>query len=126
VLEQGRAALLQGHEVAGFVVRNAVEPAAVQDADPLEGQGAEGSLVAGAASSVRLVEGFRPEGAGDGLGGPLHEGLPDEFAAAIAPVHPSLVAAALHDRSDAGALLERRGCREAVAVLAEGHQRRGA
>jgi hypothetical protein len=51
VLEQGCAALLQGHEVSGFVVADAVETAAVQDADPLEGQGAQRGL-AGAASSV--------------------------------------------------------------------------
>lgn len=58
MLEQGCAALLQGHEVAGFVVRNAVEPAAVRDTDPLEGEGAQGGLMAGPASTVRSVEGF--------------------------------------------------------------------
>ena len=31
MLEQGRATLLQGHEVAGFVVGHTVEPAAVKD-----------------------------------------------------------------------------------------------
>jgi hypothetical protein len=50
VLEQGCATLLQGHEVSGFV-GDAVEPAAVQDANPLEGQGAQRGLVVGAASA---------------------------------------------------------------------------
>jgi hypothetical protein len=81
VLEQGCAALLEGHEVAGFVVGHAVEPAAVQDADPLEGQGTQGGLVSCTASAEGFIEGFGPEGARDGLGRPLDEGLADEFAA---------------------------------------------
>lgn len=60
MLEQGCATLLQGHEISGFVVGNAVEPAAVQDADPLGGEGTQRGLVAGAASLVGLIEGFRP------------------------------------------------------------------
>lgn len=55
MLEQWCAALLQGHEVAGFIVRHAVEPAAVQDADPLEGQRAQRGLVAGAAGRARGI-----------------------------------------------------------------------
>ena len=56
-LGQGRAALLQGHEVAGFVVGHTVEPAAVKDADPLERKGAQGGLVACTASSLGFVVG---------------------------------------------------------------------
>jgi hypothetical protein len=95
VREQGCAALLEGHEVAGFLVGHAVGPAAVQDADPLEGQGTQGGLVSCTASPVGIIEDFGPKGARDGLGGPLDEGLEDEFAAKVASVHPGLVAAAL-------------------------------
>jgi hypothetical protein len=72
VLEQG-AALAESREVASFVVGDAVEPAAVQDTDPFEGECTEGALVSGAAGAAGIVEGFGPEGAGDGLGGPLDE-----------------------------------------------------
>ena len=48
MLEQGCAALLQGHEVAGFVVGHAIQPAAVKDADPLERKGALQRLAPGA------------------------------------------------------------------------------
>ena len=58
MFEERGTAFLQGHEVAGFVVWDALEPAAVQDADPFEGQRAQGRLVACAASSACLVEGF--------------------------------------------------------------------
>jgi hypothetical protein len=38
-------ALLQGEQVPSLVVRRTVDPTAMQDADPLEGEGAQGGLV---------------------------------------------------------------------------------
>src|SRR5438477_2693695 len=87
------------------------------------GSTSERGLMLHAASPARLVEGLRPERARDGLACPLHERLPQEFAARVAPVHPLLVATALHDRRDAGALLHRRRSREALTTLAERHQK---
>jgi hypothetical protein len=55
--------LLQSHEVARLVVRSAFDPAAVQYADPLEGERPQGSLVAHPASFAGLVEGLGPESA---------------------------------------------------------------
>ena len=112
----------KGQQIARLIVRNAVDPAAVEDADPLEGESAEGGLVVHAASLAPGVEGVGPEGARDGLPDPLDEGLSEEGGALIAPVDPGLVAAAFGDGGDAGVLLERGGVWEALAALAEGHE----
>jgi hypothetical protein len=98
---------LQGQRVASLVVVDAVSPAAVEDAGPLEGESAKGSLVLRAASSATLIEGVGPEGARDGLPDPFYEGLAEEGGAAIAPMDGGFVATALGDWSDAGVLLER-------------------
>jgi len=71
-------ALLEGYEVAGFVVRLPVMPAAPEDANPLEGEGAQDGLVSNALGATALVEGLGPEGMGDSLAGPLDEGLAEE------------------------------------------------
>jgi len=68
-------ALLEGHEVAGLVVGLAVVPAAPEDANPFEGQGAQDGLVGDAFGPAALVESLGPEAMGDGLAGPLDEGL---------------------------------------------------
>jgi hypothetical protein len=99
-------ALLEGHEVASFVVGFAVHPAPMEDADPLEGESTKRSLMGAAAFAVALVEGFGPEGARDGLAHPLDEGLALEGGACEAPVHPALVATALSDGGDADVLLQ--------------------
>jgi hypothetical protein len=76
--EQGRLAFLEGGEVAGLVVWGPVGPAAKEDADPLEGQGADGGVVGRALGSVAVVKSAGPEGVGDGARSPLDEGLPEE------------------------------------------------
>jgi len=121
-LEKGRLALLKCEEVSGFVVGSVVCPAAVEDANPLEGEGAQSGLVAHAAGATAVVEGFRPERARDGLSNPLDEALADEGGAAPAPVDPSLVAAAFGDWGDAGVLLKCGGVWEAFPALAEGDE----
>jgi hypothetical protein len=51
-LEKGRLALLKSEEVAGLVVGSAVCPAAVEDANPLEGERAESRLFAREKTSI--------------------------------------------------------------------------
>ena len=99
-----------------------VGPAAVEDTDPLEGEGSEGGLVLHAARFAPGVECVGPEGARDGLSDPFDEGLAEEGGAPIAPVDGGLVAAAFGDGSDAGVLLERGGVWEALAALAKGDE----
>src|SRR4051794_3135673 len=98
-------ALLEGQQVASLVVGLALDPTAVEDSDPLEGERSEGSLVPHAASSTALLECLRPEGARDGLAHPLDEGLAQEGRAGLAPMGPGLVATSFSDRRDAGVLL---------------------
>ena len=73
--------LLEGGEVAGFVVGDTVDPAAKQDSNPLERKGTNGGVVRRAPCSVALVEGTRPEGVWDGAGGPFDERLAQESGA---------------------------------------------
>src|SRR5688572_15001074 len=77
-LQERCLALLKSQQIARLVVRNAVDPAAVEDADPFEGEGSESGLVLHAASLAAGVEGVRPKGARDGLAHPLDEGLAEE------------------------------------------------
>jgi hypothetical protein len=121
-LQERCLALAKGHQIARLIVRDAVDPAAEEDANPLEGEGAEGGLVLHAASLAACVEGVGPEGARDGLPNPLDEGLSEEGGALIAPVDGGLVAAAFGDGGDAGVLLERGGIWEALTALAEGDE----
>jgi hypothetical protein len=82
-------ALLKSHQVAGFIVRFSLDPASMEDADPLEGESSKGGLMGAAALAVALVEGFGPEGAWDGLAYPLDEGLALEGGAGETPVDPA-------------------------------------
>lgn len=114
--------LLESHQVTRLVVGDVVDPAAIQDADPLEGERPERCLMASPASAAALVESFRPERAEDGLANQLDEGLTEELGAEEAPVDPTFVAAALGDGRDADVLLYGGGVREALAALAEGSE----
>jgi len=69
-------ALLQAADIAGFVVRRAILPAAEQNADPLEGECPDCGMVALAFVSLELVEGARPSGFASRAGGELLKGLP--------------------------------------------------
>jgi hypothetical protein len=115
-------ALLKSEQITRLIVRHAVDPAAVEDADPLEGESAESGLVPHAASLASGVEGAGPEGARDGLAHPFDEGLAEEGGTLIAPVDEGLVAAAFGDGGDAGVLLDRGGVWEALTALAEGDE----
>jgi hypothetical protein len=97
-------------------------PAAVQDANPLEGQGAQSSLVSGALRTLLLIERPGPVGVRDGLGGPLHKRLAQARGAVLTPVHPALVATTLGDGGGAGELLDAGRAVIARALLAEGRQ----
>src|SRR5690349_23505784 len=69
-----------------------------------------------------LIESASPEGAWDGLAYPFDESLAKKLRAAIAPMDPGLVAAALGDRGDASILLEGGGSGIAIAALTKGDE----
>ena len=86
--KKGRVPLLKRGQIARFVVRNAVDPAAPEDSDPLEGQSTDRGVMGRSLGAVLVIEGSRPERAHDGLRGPLDERLSDERRASPTPVHP--------------------------------------
>jgi len=60
-LEERGLTFLKGGKVEGFVVGRSVDPATKEDANPFEGEGADGGVVGRALGAVALVEGPRPE-----------------------------------------------------------------
>ena len=94
--------MVEGGSVAGLVIGDAVLPAAPQDADPFEGEAAEDGLVAFAGAFLPEVIGLGPGTLGDGLAGPLDEGLAEELGRVPAPVDPELPAAAFGHRGGGG------------------------
>ena len=114
--------LLQGDEIARFVVGNAINPAAVEDADPLESECTKRCLVASATGSAAVVEGLGPKGSRDGLAHPFDEGLAQKRRASPAPVDPALVTAAFGDGCDAHVLLKRGSIGKALATFTEGSE----
>src|SRR6476620_5596314 len=97
-------------------------PAAVQDAQPLEGQGAKRCLVRTALVALLSIERAGPVGPGDRLSGPFDKGLAQKRRALPAPMDPALVATALSDRCDARILLKIGRASKALALLTEGDQ----
>ncbi len=97
-------------------------PAAVKNADPLEGQRTYRGLVGAALVALLPIVETSPEGFVNGLAGPFHKGLPDKRRALPAPVHPTLLATAFRDGCNAGVLLEFIGAHEALALFAEGRE----
>ena len=77
--EVGDAFGLELLEVAGLGVGLSVFPAAEEDADPFEGQGADGGVVAVSASAEVVVEGFGPGAPLAGVVGELVERLAEEL-----------------------------------------------
>src|SRR5450759_2983643 len=96
--EQRGAATLKGIEIGHFVVESMRLPAAIQDTYPFVGKCAYGGLMSATLIAVLAVEGARPKGLVDRLGGPFDKGLTKKGGALPAPVHPALLAAALSDR----------------------------
>ena len=76
-------------EVKGLIVAGASFPAAEDDADPFEGQGAHGAVMGFTLLALRLVEGFGPLGAMDRLAGELVKGLAEELWAKESAMYPA-------------------------------------
>ena len=116
---QRRAVALEGFQINLLIVRRAVLPAAVEDPDPLVGQGTNGSVVAHAPLPLLLIVGPCPERLPAGSSGKFVEGLAHELGTGQAPMHPLLLAALLGDRSYAGEFLYVLGAVIAAPVGAE-------
>src|SRR5215831_14224851 len=97
---------MQRLEIDGLIVRCALLPAPIEDADPFERQCPDGGLMGFALIPLLLVIHLRPERMPDRLRSPFHERLPEELWTLETPVHPGLLAAAFGHRRNAGIFLE--------------------
>jgi hypothetical protein len=79
----------------------AIAPAAIEDPDPLEGDTADGGMVALAVITLLVIMLPGPLAGADGAPRPFMKGLPNELGAGPAPVDPLLLATGLPHRSDA-------------------------
>ena len=118
-MEQGGLFEAELLEVAVFIVRGTSLPAAEEDAEPFESQGANGGVMAQAAAAEHPVVSFRPERPLARMVGVLMECLPQELGAgATAADRAGLATADLHGR-DAAQLLKILGVGVSFAVGAE-------
>src|SRR5215510_8845729 len=109
-------------EIDGPIVRRALLPAPIQDADPSERQRSYGSLMGLALVALLLVVHLRPEGMPDRLRRPFDERLPEALGTLEAPAHPGFLAAPFGHRREPGLLLEFGGGGIAFALVAKGDQ----
>ena len=111
-------------ERGGLMVRGALLPTAIENADPFEGQ-AHSSLVCLALVTLLLVIDLCPEGMPERFRGPCHERLSEERRTLPTPVPPGFLATAFRDRCDARIFLACLGGGEAFPLFAEGHEEAG-
>src|SRR5262249_5038032 len=116
---------MQRLEIDGLIVRCALLPASIEDADPFERQCPDGGLMGLALVALLLVVDLRPEGMPDRLRRPCDERLPEELGTLEAPVPPGFLAAAFGHRRDPGIFLQ--FCRGSIpcALFAKGDQEGG-
>lgn len=110
-------------EIDGFVVGSAIEPAAMKDANPLEGQRTDSGMMCFSTFDLEFIKGASPGGSAEGVMSELMEGLSEKGGASPSPMDPGGIAATLGDGGDAGVLLKvfREG--ETGAIGAEGGQK---
>src|SRR5882672_817989 len=125
ILEQRGATASECLEIGGLIVRGALLPTAIENADPLECQGPYGGLVRLALVTLLLVIDLGPEGMPDRFRCPFHERLSEERRTLPTPVHPGFLATSFRDWCDARIFLEFLGGGEAFPLFAEGHEEAG-
>jgi hypothetical protein len=124
-LDQRCATATKGLEIDGLIVRRALLPAPIEDAEPFERQGPYGGLMGFALVALLLGVNLRPERMPARLRSPFNERLPEELWTLETPVHPGLLAAPFSHRRNAGIFLEFGGGGIACALFAEGDEQRG-
>jgi len=112
-------------EIDGFIIRGALLPTPIEDADPFEGQGAHSRLMRLALVALLLIIDLCPEGMSGGFRCPLDKRLSQELWTLEAPVDPGLLAAAFRHRGNARIFLEFLGGGKAFPLFAEGDEKAG-
>ena len=97
---------MEALEIAGFAIRCAILPAAVDDPDPFEGEGAQGLMVAIAFVQLLLVVGSCPRAKADRLACKFVKALAKELWASPPPMHRLAPATAPGHRRNTHILLE--------------------
>src|SRR4030095_6610347 len=97
---------MQGLEIDGLIVRRALLPAPIEDADPFECQCPYGDLMGFTLVTLLLVVYLRSERMPDPLCSPFNERLPEELWTLETPVPPVLRAAPFGHWRNAGIFLE--------------------
>src|SRR5262245_27206681 len=96
-----------------------------QNANPFEGQHAQGSVMTFAGAPQPLVKSSRPAAPVAGMSGKLVERLAQKLGTGPAPVDPTLFATLLGHRRNAKQLLRLLGGPKAIPIRAKGrHQAR--
>ena len=119
---EGRSAPFERLQIMPLVVGSAGLPAAVDDPDPLEGQRADGGVVALAPALLQIVVGVCPGRVDDGTLCELMEGLAQELRTVPAPMRPAALAAALDYGRDPGIGLHFQGGGMSGSIHTEGAQ----
>ena len=125
VLQQWCATAFERLEIDGFIVRCAILPTPIQDANPFEGQGPHGSLMCLALITLLLVIDLCPEGMSGGFSRPLHKRLAQKLGTLETPVDPGLLAAAFRHWRNTRIFLEFVGGGKAFPLFAEGDEGAG-
>src|ERR1700693_2654506 len=112
--------IYQCPEVHGFIIRRALLPASKQNANPLEGQRPDGSVMAFVLRALRWVVLPRPVRKSDRMRGPFVKRLPEKFRASPTPMHPILSPTAFDQGSDTAAALDLGGAAIAISQCAHG------
>ena len=108
-------------KIALLGIGDASLPAFPEDADPLEGQGAQDFVVVFAFGPHALIVVLGPGGIHDGLAGPLDKGLALKLGGQPAPMSPEGMAALFTHRSDARQFLQAGRFGIEVALGAKSH-----
>ena len=124
-MQEWCAAAVERLEIYRFIVRRAILPTPIEDANPFEGQGPHGRLVCLAFLALLLIIDLCPEGMPGGFRRPLDKRLAQELWTLEAPVDPGLLAAAFRHRRNARICLECVGGGKAFPLFAEGDEEAG-
>src|SRR5262245_56960704 len=125
VVHECRAAVVERLEIHRLIIRGAVLPTPIEDADPFERQGPHRRLMGFALVTLLLVIELGPEGMPDRFRRPLHKRLAQELWTLEAPVYPRLLPAAFGDRGNPRIFLQFGSGSIAGALFAKGNEKAG-
>jgi hypothetical protein len=116
------AAAFERLEIHRFIIRRAILPTPIEDANPFKGQGPHSGLMRLALITLLLVVDLGPEGMPCGFSSPLHKRWAQELRTLEAPVDPGLLAAAFRHWRNPRIFLEVLGRSVALSLFTKGYE----